>query len=158
MKGVKSLVGSAEVRDCVDHQPVSPHFARMWDRGDRQAIACLAILAVLAKLVLVAFCSVPPTAGAASQSDFGSLVICTVHGPMSQAGGGDPTPDPTRSASDHCGACTLAQTVALLFVAALLTASLTHVPPVRWQPTRARLLPDHLGIGGIRSRAPPLPA
>jgi len=128
----------------------------MLDRGDRQAVACLAILALIAKLVIAAFCAAPPNAGL-SQDTFGPFVICTVHGPVTQDSSG-PAHTPLPDTDGHCAACTLVQIAALLLGAALLTAAVTPVPPVRWRPTRARLLPDHLSNGSIRSRAPPLPA
>ncbi|HEX4893975.1 MAG TPA: DUF2946 family protein [Hyphomicrobiaceae bacterium] len=116
----------------------------------------MAILALLAKLVIAAFCAAPPKAGL-SQDTFGPFVICTVHGPVTPDGS-EPKQSPSPETEGHCAACTLVQIAALLLAAALLTAAVSRVPPVRWRPTLARLLPDHLSTGSIRSRAPPLPA
>jgi hypothetical protein len=70
------------------------------------------------------------------------------------AGGGQ---DQRDSRSSHCTACTLlaglALAVALVFVATAFPVRVVHA-----FKSGARTLADHLSLGGIRSRAPPLSA
>jgi len=119
----------------------------------------LGVVAVLCNLLASVLHMVP--AKAAGVDDvLGQLVLCTEHGPQTvpadgaPGGGGGPQPDDT---SGHCSACVLlvgqALVVALVYAAIAFPARV--VLPFK---TATRTLADHLSLGGIRSRAPPLPA
>jgi hypothetical protein len=118
-------------------------------------------LAVVAVLVNV-LAGVPvhaPAQGASSLVDtFAAHLMCTVDasGTQRQAPGGGQEPD---GKSPHCSLCTLLAGFALpvgLSVAAIaFPRFFVFHPPLRFDlGTLAR----HLSLGGIRSRAPPLPA
>jgi hypothetical protein len=70
---------------------------------------------------------------------------------------GDSRQDRHDGRSSHCTACTLlaglAVVIALVFARVAFPARI-----FRPFPASARTLADHLSLGGIRSRAPPLPA
>lgn len=86
----------------------------------------------------------------------GPLVICTSDGATTLPhGSGGSGPD---KKSDHCTSCTLLAGFALLV--ALAFAAIVFPPAsIRFQlRTGVRTLADHLGLGGIHSRAPPLSA
>lgn len=85
----------------------------------------------------------------------GSIVICTSHGPVTAAGDGQSSP---RSTADHCPACTLLSKIVLVLTVILAAIAFPAPLSVRPIPVRARSLPVHLSLGGIRSRAPPLSA
>ena len=100
----------------------------------------------------------PARAVAAVDDILGPLVLCTEHGPQAVpgndvSGSGQNKRD---GKSGHCSACALLAGLALAFV--LLVAPIAFPEPIfRPFPSRARTLADHLGLGGVRSRAPPLP-
>jgi hypothetical protein len=88
----------------------------------------------------------------------GPLVICTEHGPQSVPDGAVPGSGgegQRGGKSGHCTACTLlaglALAVALVFAAVAFPVRIFY--PFQ---SAARTLADHLSLGGIRSRAPPL--
>jgi hypothetical protein len=119
----------------------------------------LGIVAVLCN-ILASVLHMAPAKAAGVDDVLGQLVLCTEHGPQTVPGsdpaggsGGD-QPDSTNG---HCAACVLlvgqALLVSLVLVAIAFLARV--ILPIR---STARTLADHLGLGGIRSRAPPLPA
>lgn len=129
-------------------------------QGDRQHrwLACLAILAVLARIVTAVLChpalATPPAAF--GDDGFAAMVICTSHGAQTL---GDPSGDDRTGPSSppsHCEACALA--TALVLSLALLFTRLAFDLSAANIRTRsiAGLLADHVWLGGIGSRAPPL--
>jgi hypothetical protein len=124
-----------------------------------RVMAWLGIVAVLCN-ILASILHMAPARAAGVDDVLGALVLCTEHGPQTvpgsdpAVGGGGDQPDST---SGHCAACVLlvgqALAVSLVLVAIAFLARV--VLPIR---STARTLADHLGLGGIRSRAPPLPA
>jgi hypothetical protein len=120
----------------------------------------LGIVAVLSDILAGVLCMTPAIAIAAAVEVPGTVVLCTDHGPQvlpgsDPVGGGGQ--DQRDGKSSHCTACTLlvglALAVALVFAAIAFPARVVHA-----FKSAARTLADHLGLGGIRSRAPPLPA
>jgi len=124
----------------------------------RRTVALLSILALAGKVLVAAFCHVP-TAGAA-----GTAIVDPVLGVLSICeSGGHETPPPGGGSApagnaDHCSVCTLLTGLAL---ALALAFAFIVFPPLAVRSHRAarvRTLADHLSLGGIRSRAPPLAA
>jgi hypothetical protein len=129
-------------------------------RRERQRVmGWLGIVAVLGNVLAGALSMAPAKAAAAIDDILGPLVLCTEHGPQAVpgndvSGGGE---DKRDGKSGHCSACALLAGLALAF--ALLVAPIAFLERIfRPFPSRARTLADHLSLGGIRSRAPPLPA
>jgi len=129
-----------------------------------RVMSWLGVVAVLGNLLASALCMAPAKAVASVDDLLGPLVLCTEHGLQVVPGndapggsGGDQRDGGGDGKSSHCTACTLlvglALLVALVFAAIAFPARL--VLPFR---SSARTLADHLSLGGIRSRAPPLPA
>jgi hypothetical protein len=121
-------------------------------RYNRRWLAWVAIVAVLGNVLAVAARHAPVQA--AIDDMFGAHLNCTGDG------AGVSTPGDGRDRNDkpgHCAACTLlagfAFFVALAFTAvAFASASLFR--PIGFD---LGTLAAHLSLGGIRSRAPPLP-
>lgn len=125
-------------------------------RQHRVFVAWLVTLTLLSNVLASALCLVPASGKAAALTDvLGTLVICTSNGAATATdhGGGD-----TRPSAEHCQACLLLAGFVLLAAVALVL--LTFPPPLVFKPMRAlvRTLADHLSLGGIHSRAPPLSA
>src|SRR5262245_13257424 len=123
----------------------------------------LGIVAVLSNLLTSVLCMAPARALAPVDDLIGPLVLCTEHGPQTVPGndpagrGGDQRDGQGDGKSSHCTACTLLAGLALL-VAFVFTGIAFPAQVVRPVTSAARTLADHLSLGGIRSRAPPLPA
>ncbi|HEY1247341.1 MAG TPA: DUF2946 family protein [Hyphomicrobiaceae bacterium] len=120
----------------------------------------LGIVAVLGNVVASVLSMAPAKAVAAVDDILGPLVLCTEHGPQAVPGSDVPGGGEDRrdGKSGHCPACAL-------LLAGLALAFAPLVAPIAFPerifrpfPSQARTLADHLGLGGIRSRAPPLPA
>src|SRR5262245_24400419 len=133
----------------------------MGSRRDRaRVMGWLGVAAVLSNLLAGVLCIAPSKAVSPVDDIYGPLVLCTEHGPQAVPGG-DPAggggQDQRDGKSSHCTACTLLAgltlAVALAVAAVVFPARIFH--PIRFA---ARTLADHLSLGGIRSRAPPLPA
>jgi hypothetical protein len=120
----------------------------------------LGIVAVLSNLLASVLCMVQATPAAAAGDVPGPVILCTEHG-LQVLPGTDPAGGSGRDQRDgkasHCTACTLLAGVAL-GVALVFAAIAFPARVVRAIQPAARTLADHLGLGGIRSRAPPLPA
>jgi hypothetical protein len=117
----------------------------------------LGVVAVLGNLLASVLCMAPAKAFVPVDDLLGPLVICTEHGPQAVPDGAVPGGGEGRrdGKSIHCTACTLLAGLAL----AITLVFAAVVFPVRvFYPfqSAARTLADHLGLGGIRSRAPPL--
>jgi DUF2946 family protein len=135
----------------------------MQSRRERpRVMGWLGIIAVLGNLLASVLCMAPAKAVAPVDDLIGQLVLCTEHGPQTVPGndtpggsGGERQGDDSKSS--HCTACTLLAGVALLtaFLFAAIAFPARVLLPFR---SAARTLADHLSLGGIRSRAPPLPA
>jgi hypothetical protein len=117
----------------------------------------LGIVAVLGNLLTSVLCMAPAGAVAPVDDLIGPLVLCTEHGPQTVPDTGAPGGggDQGDGKSSHCTACTLLAGLALLaaFAYAAIAFPARVVLPVK---SSARTLADHLALGGIRSRAPPL--
>jgi hypothetical protein len=132
----------------------------MVSRRERQRVmGWLGIVAVLGNVLVGALSMAPAEAVAAADDILGPLILCTEHG-LQTVPGNDVSgsgEDKRDSKSGHCSACALLAGLALAF--ALLIAPIAF-PERTFRRFRlqARTLADHLSLGGIRSRAPPLPA
>lgn len=120
-----------------------------------RTVALLSILALVGKVLVGAFCHVPAAAAAASTVDpvLGVLSICESGSHAAPAPGGGSAP---AGNADHCSVCTLLTGLAVALALAFATVVF---PPAAIRPRLAagvRTLADHLSLGGIRSRAPPL--
>jgi hypothetical protein len=125
-------------------------------RRHKYGLGLLGIVAILSNILAGALCHMPSTAAGVVDDVLGALVICTSDGAtgVPHEGSG---PEPDKK-SDHCATCTLLAGFAL--VIALVFAAIAFPPlsigfHVR---TGVRTLADHLSLGGIHSRAPPLSA
>jgi hypothetical protein len=120
----------------------------------------LGIVAVLCNILASVLHMAPARAAGGVDDVLGQLVLCTEHGPQTvpgsdpAGGGGGDQPDSTNG---HCAACVLLVGQALL-VSLVLVAIAFLARVVLAIRSTARTLADHLSLGGIRSRAPPLPA
>jgi Protein of unknown function (DUF2946) len=118
-------------------------------------IAWLVPLAVLSNILASALYVAPSSAKAAKAVDevLGTLVIC--HG---AGGAADPSDGNSPSTSEHCKLCPLL--AAFVLVATLAPVLVTFPTPAAFSPRPglARTLADHLSLGGIYSRGPPLSA
>jgi hypothetical protein len=118
----------------------------------------LGVVAVLSNLLASVLCMAPAKAVAPVDDILGPLVICTEHGPQAVPDGAVPGSggqDQRDGKGSHCTACTL---LAGLAIAVALVFAAVAFPVRVFYPFKcaARTLADHLGLGGIRSRAPPL--
>jgi len=132
-------------------------------RRVRSAVALLSMLALVGKVLAGAFCVVPaaPAAGLVDpvlvDPVLGPLSICASGGHDTPPPGGDPDPMP-NGAADHWTACTLLGGITLGVTPAYAAVVFPATAFPSHRAAGVRTLPDHLSLGGIRSRAPPLPA
>jgi hypothetical protein len=133
----------------------------MVGRRERQRVmGWLGIVAVLGNVLASVLSMAPARVVPAVDDILGPLVLCTEHGPQtvtgSEASGGGK--DQRDGKSSHCPACTLLAAGLALALAVLVAPIAFPERIFRPFPSRARTLADHLSLGGIRSRAPPLRA
>lgn len=125
-------------------------------RGLGRGLGWLGIIAVLSNVLAGALLHHAPAKAVGLVDDIlGQLTICTSDGAKTAPHGGSPDPNPK---SDHCASCTLLAGFAL--IVALVFAAIMFPPtfiPYRLR-VGVRTLADHLSLGGIHSRAPPLSA
>ena len=123
----------------------------------RRLFGVVAILALAANVVAGALCHMPKRAATIVDDILGPLSLCTSDGSGTIQHDGGP-PDPSRKAEGSCTICTLlrafAVAVALAFAAIVFPVFGAPAP----QSAGVRTLAQHLSLGAIRSRAPPLPA
>jgi hypothetical protein len=130
----------------------------MESRRERpRVMGWLGIVAVLGNLLASILC-MAPKAVAPVDDILGPLVLCTEHGPQIVPGNDTPGSrggEQGDGRSSHCTACTLLAGLALLtaFIFATMVFPARIFAAFRCS---ARTLADHLALGGIRSRAPPL--
>jgi len=126
-------------------------------RNNRGWLSWIGVIAVLGNVLAGALCHAPaqarPAAGPVDDV-LGALAICTAHGaqePQPGSGGQDP-----GGKQNRCATGTLLAGLAL--VVALVFAAVAFPPTsIFYQPRiGTRTLADHLSLGGIRSRAPPV--
>jgi|SRR5690606_17339444 len=120
------------------------------------ATGWLGIVAVLGNVLAVAAGYVPAKAASIVDPVLGPVVICTAHGPQTLPADGDP--GSSGSDASHCGACAVPVAVVSAAVALAVAAVPFPTPVFPRLRSSARTLADHIALGGIRSRAPPLPA
>jgi hypothetical protein len=115
----------------------------------------IGVIAVLGNIVAGALGHAPLRETAGLDDMFGAHLMCTGDAAQTQAPRGRQDPD---GKSAHCALCTLLAGFALA-VALVLTA-IAFPPTSIFRPLRFDLatLANHLNLGGIRYRAPPLPA
>jgi hypothetical protein len=136
----------------------------------RSTVALLGVLALVANVLAGAFLHLMPAhafapSAQARVSDASPAIVDPVLGvlPICHSGVEAPAADeqapaghPGGSGAGHCPACTLiakyAVAIALAFEPITFTVALLASPPA----ARTQPLADHLSLGGIRSRAPPL--
>jgi Protein of unknown function (DUF2946) len=122
-------------------------------RTNRRRLVWLAIVAILGNVVVFASRHAPVES--AIEDMFGAHLNCTADG------GGVPTPGDRRDGDDkpgHCAACTLLAGFALVVALAFAGVAFASVSLFRPLGFDLGTLAEHLSLGGIRSRAPPLPA
>lgn len=132
----------------------------MGSRRERaRVMGWLGVVAVLCNLLASILHMAPSTAAPALDDVLGQLVLCTEHGPQSlpgndPSGGGGDQRDSSRG---HCNACVLlvGQTLPVALVLVAIAFPERVILPFA---SSARTLADHLSLGGIHSRAPPLAA
>ena len=119
-------------------------------------IGCLALAANLAALMSTCLHGAKPSPAAVYDEVLGSLTICSAEGAV--VGDGSDGDDHKNASRHCCHACTLLAAAILLVAAALLALAdlVVRLSPLR--PAATRLAAVLLGPGGIRSRAPPVPA
>lgn len=118
-------------------------------------LSWIAAIAVLGNVVAGALGHAPARGTAGLDDMFGAHLMCTGDAVQAQAPGGSQDPD---GKSAHCVLCTLLPvfTLAIALVFAAIAFPSTYIfHPLRFDLTT---LADHLSLGGIRSRAPPLSA
>jgi hypothetical protein len=129
-------------------------------RKPQRVTGWLGVVAVLSNLFASVLCMAPAKAAGLVEDILGPLVMCTADGSHSvpaSAPQGDNNPGQPGGKASHCTACTLLAGLALGI--ALVFALLAFPERIfRAFASSARTLADHLSLGGIRSRAPPLPA
>jgi hypothetical protein len=115
----------------------------------------LGIVALLSNLLVGVLGHAPAKAGVVVDA-LGPL-LCTSEGLQTAPRGGGP--DRPGGDEAYCTACALLAGFALATAATLAVASvLLPTRILNWVRSGARTLADHLSLGGIRSRAPPLAA
>ena len=122
----------------------------------RRVLAFLAAIALVLASVDAAFQRAPAQAAGLVDPVLGLVSVCAADGSPTapERGGGQ-----HRDLPAHCPVCTLLTPLALPGPGLPETAvvfAITLLPAP--SPQGARTLADHLGLGGIRSRAPPLRA
>jgi hypothetical protein len=125
-------------------------------RRHQRVFAALAVLALVTNLVASAFCHVPARATLLVDDVLGVLTICATDSSGNVQHDG--APNPAGRTEGGCTSCTLLKVFA--FAIALAFAAIAFpiriiTPPV---PRGVRTLAQHLRLGAIRSRAPPIPA
>jgi hypothetical protein len=122
----------------------------------RRLLSWVAALAVLSNVLAGALCHGPAQAAGSIDDILGVHLICTSDGAQTQVpeGGQD-----TDGKSKHCDACRLLAAFALIVVA-LAFAVIAFPSALVSRPPKFDLhtLAEHLSLGGIRSRAPPVSA
>jgi hypothetical protein len=117
-------------------------------------VAWLVALTLLGNILAGALLLAPSSSKAGKIVDavLGTLVICNGAGGTADHGDG------SRPSSEHCKLCPLLAGFVLLATLALIL--LTFPAPTAFKPPApfARTLADHLSLGGIYSRGPPLSA
>lgn len=118
-------------------------------------LRCIAVIAILGNVVASALGHAPARGTAGPDDMFGAHLMCTGGAAQTEAPGGGQAPDGKPA---HCTLCTLLAgpmlAVAPVF-GAIAFPSAYIFPPLRFDLTT---LAEHLNLGCIRSRAPPLPA
>lgn len=122
----------------------------------QRALAFLAAIALVLATVTAAFQRAPAQAAGLVDPVLGLVSVCAADSSPAapERGGGE-----HQHLPEHCPLCTLLTPLALPGAELPETAvvfAITHLPVP--SPQGARRLADHLGPGGIRSRAPPLHA
>lgn len=122
-------------------------------RRHRRVIACLAVVALLGGIT--AIFAAPAKSRQVVDEILGALVICTAHGAqaLTSDGGLPDTPD-----ADHCPLCTLLDAFEVAVLALVMAFMLVPSVALKIESASGRTLADHLCLGGIHSRAPPLAA
>jgi hypothetical protein len=127
-------------------------FGMRFFRRHGRGIGWLGIVALLSN-VLMPVLSYAQARAAATDSIFGSIVICTAHGAetTSDQGGG-----PSPLEGDHCPLCDLQAAYAFWVPPALAASAFPEPAADRWlAPAEVRTAADHLSLGGIHNRGPP---
>jgi hypothetical protein len=137
----------------------------------RSTVALLSVLALIGNMLAGGFLHLgpaqasalgaqPPAAAASTIVDpvLGVLPICHSGGEAIGTDGQTPAGHP-GGGSGHCPACTLIAKYAVALALAFEPVVFAAAPLLPQQPAaRTQPLADHLSLGGIRSRAPPLVA
>jgi hypothetical protein len=125
-------------------------------RNMRRWLGWIAVVAILGNMAAGALGHARAQGAASLDDPFGAHLMCIGRDaaqPQVPGGGGDPD-----QKTAHCVLCTLLAGFAL--AATVAFAAIAFPAACAFRPLRFDLptLADHLNLGGIRSRAPPLPA
>jgi Protein of unknown function (DUF2946) len=121
-------------------------------RRHGRGIGWLGIVALLSNMLMPVLYYAQARA-AATESIFGSIVICTAHGAETapdQGGGRSPLE------RDHCPLCNLQAAYAFWVPPGLVASAFPGPTADGWSaPAEARTAADYLSLGGIHNRGPP---
>lgn len=127
-------------------------------RNNRRRLSWIAIIAVLGNVLAGALGHAPAQAADAIDDIFPAHLICTGSGShLEVPGDGQDTDGGTPT---HCAVCGLLLSAGVSPIATPASVAVAFPPTFVLHPPRfgLRTLADHLRLGGIRSRAPPLAA
>ena len=126
-------------------------------RRHRRLFGVVAILALAANVVAGALCHMPARTATIVDDILGPLSICVSDGSGTlQHDGG--APDQNRKTEGSCTICTLLKAFAVAVTLAFGIIAFPYVAVAAPLDQGVRTLAEHLRLGAIRSRAPPLPA
>jgi hypothetical protein len=126
-------------------------------RRHRRLFGALAILGLVANMVASAICHVPARAATIVDDILGPMSLCVSDGSGTVQHGGA-TPDPDGKAEGSCTICTLLKAFAVAVALAFAAIAFPIVIAAAPRHSGVRTLAQHLSLGAVRSRAPPLPA
>jgi hypothetical protein len=114
-------------------------------------------LTLVANVVAGAICHIPTHASTIVDDILGPMSLCVSDGTGTVQHGGT-APDPERKAEGSCTICTLLKSFAVAVALAFAAVIFPVVPAPTPRAPGVRTLAQHLSLGAVRSRAPPLPA
>ncbi len=123
--------------------------------GYRSLATCFALVALISNVVASAFCCVPSVSRKTVVIDpiLGAIPLCT------NASGTSDSGKLPKSSKQHCPVCLAAAHHAAIgpgtFALSFATSTTADKNPTR---PNAPTVQKHLNLGGLGSRAPPLPA
>jgi hypothetical protein len=124
-------------------------------RRNRRLFGVLAILALAANVAAGALCHMPARASVIVDDILGVMSLCASDGGSAIQHGGT---GPDRKTEGSCTICTLLKAFAVAVALAFAAIVFPIFPAPALRAPGVRTLAQHLSMGAVRSRAPPLPA